>query len=56
MLGSELISHLDSGLDLRRLHIVGHSLGAQLAGIIGRTVYQESKKCNKIGRYITYKI
>lgn len=40
----------ECGLDLNRLHLVGHSLGGQMAGMIGREVVRISKKTKKVKR------
>lgn len=40
----------DKGLNDQRVHLIGHSLGAQLAGIIGRDVIQRSNNQRKIRR------
>lgn len=38
------------GFDLDKFHVVGHSLGGQLAGIIGREVYAQSGNTYKLKR------
>lgn len=50
VLAKELLTHFNNGLDINKFHIVGHSLGGQMAGIIGREVYERSKKTMKIKR------
>lgn len=40
----------DKGLNDQLVHLIGHSLGAQLAGIIGREVIQRSNNQRKIRR------
>jgi len=39
-----LINLFNSGMNHHSLHLVGHSLGGQLSGIIGRSIIQLSKK------------
>lgn len=41
---------IDKGLSVERLHLVGHSLGAQMAGVIGRTIQRESNGAIKLPR------
>lgn len=41
-LGAVVVDMINSGLSLQRLHIVGHSLGGQMAGVLGRTVQKVS--------------
>lgn len=41
---------IDDGLNLENFHIVGHSLGGQMAGLIGRSVDKKSKGESKIAR------
>lgn len=50
VLAKYLLEHFDKGLDINKLHIVGHSLGGQMAGIIGREIYARSKKTKKLKR------
>lgn len=38
-------------MDINKFHIVGHSLGGQIAGIIGREVFTRSNKTMSIKRY-----
>lgn len=40
----------DNGLNIDKFHIVSHSLGAQMAGEIGRAVLKKSNKTHKIRR------
>lgn len=37
-MGEQLYENFLNGLDVKKVHIVGHSLGAQMAGYMGRTV------------------
>lgn len=39
-----LIGLFDGGLPIERFHLVGHSLGGQMSGIIGRNVISKSNK------------
>lgn len=45
-----ILNLVDEGLDIDKLHIVGHSLGSQMAGIIGRNVIKKSAGEIKIAR------
>lgn len=53
-LGSVVARHLigmfEMGLDIDKFHIVGHSLGGQMSGIIGREVYRRNGKTKKLPR------
>ncbi|XP_049533428.1 serine/threonine-protein phosphatase PP2A 65 kDa regulatory subunit isoform X2 [Anopheles darlingi] len=49
-LGSVVLRMVNAGLDVDKLHLVGHSLGGQLAGYIGRTVIAQSDKRIKLAR------
>jgi pimeloyl-ACP methyl ester carboxylesterase len=46
VLAEQLLNMINHGLDINKLHIVGHSLGGQLSGMIGRKVKSKSK--NKV--------
>lgn len=35
---------LDSGIDLGRIHIVGHSLGSHVAGFVGKYVFEKTNE------------
>ncbi|XP_017467572.1 PREDICTED: phospholipase A1 member A-like isoform X1 [Rhagoletis zephyria] len=52
VLARYLVNMFELGLDIKKFHIVGHSLGGQMGGIIGREVYRRSGKTKKISRYI----
>ena len=41
---------LYNGLDINKLHIVSHSLGAHLSGLVSRQIYEKSSKTYKIKR------
>ena len=41
---------LNNGLDINKLHFVSHSLGAHLAGLVGRQIQEKSKNTHKIKR------
>lgn len=50
MLSQTLIDMFANGLDVTKFHLVGHSMGGQLAGTVGRTIYQTSGKKTKLKR------
>ncbi|XP_018795054.1 PREDICTED: lipase member H-A isoform X1 [Bactrocera latifrons] len=50
VLARNLIAMFEMGLDIDKFHIVGHSLGGQMAGIIGREVYRRNGKTKKLPR------
>lgn len=45
-----MLKWFDKGLNDRRLHLIGHSLGAQLAGVIGRDIIRKTNSQRKIRR------
>ncbi|XP_037903884.1 phospholipase A1 member A-like isoform X2 [Hermetia illucens] len=45
-----LLQMHDAGLDFTKLHLVGHSLGAQMAGLIGRTIKEKTGQVLSIKR------
>lgn len=45
-----ILNLIDEGLDVDKFHIVGHSLGSQMSGIIGRNVIKKSGGEVKIAR------
>lgn len=49
-LATVILAMINSGLDVDKLHLVGHSLGGQLAGYAGRTVISLSDKKIKLKR------
>lgn len=49
-----LLSMFHNGLSLDNFHIVGHSLGAQLAGHIGRNIFAKSNGKIILPRYGNY--
>lgn len=40
----------DEGLNVETTHLVGHSLGGQMCGVIGRSVYKKSRGETQISR------
>lgn len=44
IIASDLLELFAKGLNLEQFHLVGHSLGGQLVGVIGRSVTNMSKK------------
>lgn len=50
MIGGKIVELANNGFDIGKIHLVGHSLGGQLVGYIGRTVIQKSEKKLKIKR------
>lgn len=49
-LAKVLLEMFDHGLDIEKFHIVGHSLGGQMAGIIGREILKRTKGEKKLKR------
>ena len=49
-LGKIMLMMSDAGFNLNKFHFVGHSLGGQLAGFIGRSVFNNSNKSVKVRR------
>lgn len=47
-----LIGMFAAGLPVERFHLVGHSLGGQLSGIVGRNVMAKSKGKYQLPRYV----
>jgi pimeloyl-ACP methyl ester carboxylesterase len=45
-----LLEMFSEGLNVEKFHLVGHSLGGQLAGYIGRTVLARTKGGVRIKR------
>lgn len=45
-----MLKWFDRGLNDRRVHLIGHSLGAQLAGVIGRVIIEKTNYQRKIHR------
>lgn len=41
---------INNGLDFNKLHIVGHSLGGQMAGNLGRKIKEKSNNTIKLRR------
>lgn len=48
-----LLEMFADGLKVDLFHLVGHSLGAQLSGIVSRNVISKSNGTQKIARYDT---
>lgn len=46
-----LLSAFRKGLDIEKFHVVGHSLGAQMAGVIGRKIISKSNQSQKLKRF-----
>lgn len=51
LLASVVLSAFKNGLDSEKFHIVGHSLGAQMAGMIGRKIITQSNQSQKLKRF-----
>lgn len=45
-----VLKWFNKGLDDKRIHLIGHSLGAQLAGLIGREIIERTNHMRKIHR------
>lgn len=45
-----ILDWFDEGLNVDTFHIVGHSLGGQMSGVIGRSVYKKSRGETQIVR------
>lgn len=50
ILSDALIEMFENGLDVAKFHLVGHSMGGQLSGTVGRTIYQKTNKKTKLKR------
>ncbi|CRL01708.1 CLUMA_CG014924, isoform A [Clunio marinus] len=50
IIGKVLLKMKESGFKLENFHLIGHSLGGHLVGIIGRNVFKHSNKTFKIKR------
>ncbi|XP_055376067.1 lipase member H-A-like [Condylostylus longicornis] len=50
LLGEVFIRFFKNGMNLEKFHFIGHSLGAQLAGLIGRSIQRNSDGEIKIPR------
>lgn len=49
-LASTILDLTNNGFDLSKLHIVGHSIGAHLGGLIARKIHNDSNGVFKIKR------
>lgn len=49
-LSEVVLDWVDEGLDINRFHVIGHSLGGQIAGMIGRCAYRKSEGETKLSR------
>ncbi|XP_017060656.1 inactive pancreatic lipase-related protein 1 [Drosophila ficusphila] len=49
-LAKVLLKMFDHGLDIEKFHIVGHSMGGQLAGLLGREIFKRTKGVRKLKR------
>lgn len=45
-----ILDWFDEGLNVETFNIVGHSLGGQMSGVIGRSVYKKSRGETQISR------
>lgn len=45
-----ILQWFDKGLDDSKLHLIGHSLGAHLAGVIGRDIIRKTNNRRKVYR------
>lgn len=45
-----VLDWVDEGLDVRSFHVLGHGLGAQMAGLIGRCAFRKSDGETKLIR------
>lgn len=45
-----LLDMRSKGFDLNKFHLIGHSLGGQMVGYVGRNVYKHSNKTTKMPR------
>lgn len=50
LLADTFLDLINNGLDVNKFHLVGHSLGGQMAGIIGRKIKEKSNKTIKLKR------
>lgn len=45
-----ILDWVDEGLDVEKFHVIGHSLGAQVAALIGRCIIRKSSGETKLKR------
>lgn len=50
-MATHVLSAFKKGLDIEKFHVVGHSLGGQLAGVMGRKIFSKSNQSQKLKRY-----
>lgn len=53
ILSTIVLSAFKKGLNSEKFHVVGHSLGAQLAGVMGRKIISKSNQSQKLKRFKT---
>lgn len=49
-LSEVVLDFIDEGLDVNRFHVIGHALGGQIAGMIGRCAFRKSEGETKLSR------
>lgn len=49
-----ILDWVDEGLDVNRFHIIGHTLGGQMAGMIGRCTFRKSDGETKLCRITVF--
>lgn len=50
VMGTVVLNAIRKGLDVQKFHVVGHSLGAQLAGYMARKIIESSNHAVKLQR------
>lgn len=50
LVATTLLDLFNTGMDSKKLHIIGHSLGAHIGGLIGRRIYEKSDRMFKLNR------
>lgn len=51
ILASVVLRSFKRGLDSEKFHVVSHSLGAQIAGVMGRKIISKSNQSQKLKRF-----